>query len=92
MYIKVQVFIPKVFFSTLIFASFLLFALLSLTVENSSLILLLCVLVKCSNERDWPGSGGPLTACVMSRVGLDSISGKNWSLIITPYLVKLIYM
>ena len=66
----------KAFFCTLIFASFLLFALLSLTVANSSLILLLCVLVKCSNERDWPGSGGPLTACVMSKVGLDSISEK----------------
>ena len=54
---------------TLKLASFLLFALLLLTGVNSSLILLL---VKCNKERDWPGRGGPLTACDISSVGFDS--------------------
>ena len=62
------------------FTSFLLFPLLLFgTGVNSSLMLLLCVFVKCSSERDCPGRGGPLTACEISRGGLDSVKNDEIS-------------
>ena len=57
---------------TLRLTSSLLFALLFVAGVNSSFMLLLWVFVKCNSERDCPGSGGPLTACDMSNVGLVS--------------------
>ena len=58
-------------------------------VLNSSLmlLLLLCVFVKCNNDLDCPGIGGPFTAWEISRGGFDSAT--EITLLVKNYLGRL---